>query len=120
MTLGKKGHIRTHSASVNYALIVVEYAVQHLEAGVNVSDIVLRQNVTPAKAKTVFHINEALIAAQRGAEQQADTHKPQSRCAHFMSIRHNNCFCVNSFYSNLNLLVIINVEVPRFYIPGEA
>lgn len=58
----KKIIFRTHSARLNHSLVVVEYAVQLPEAGVNISNIVHGQNVTPAQAKTVLHINKALIA----------------------------------------------------------
>lgn len=78
----KKKLFRTYSTSFNHCLIIVEYAVQLLEAGVNVSHIVLGQNVTPAQTETVFHIHKTLIAALRQAQQQAHTHKPQSRCVH--------------------------------------
>lgn len=63
----KKKLFRTYSTSFNHCLIVVEYAVQLLEAGVNVSHIVLGQNVTPAQTETVFHIHKTLIAALRQA-----------------------------------------------------
>ncbi len=54
---------RTHSASLSYFLVVVEYAVQLPEAGVNISNVVFCQNVTPTQAETVLHIHKALIAA---------------------------------------------------------
>lgn len=59
----KKIIFRTHSTSLNYSLVVVEYAVQLPEAGVNISNIVFSQNMTPTQAKTVLHVNKALIAA---------------------------------------------------------
>lgn len=100
LKLALRKRFRTHSTSLSYVLVAVEYVVQHPEACVNILDMVFSQNVTPTQAKTVFHVHKALIAAKRGAEQQANTHKPQSRCAHFLSVQHNTGFCVNCFYSN--------------------
>lgn len=69
---------RTHSAGLNHSLVVVEYAVQLTEAGVDISHAIFSQNVTLTQATTVLLINKALIAAQRGAKQQGNAHKPQS------------------------------------------
>lgn len=59
----KKIIYRTHSASLNHSLVVVEYAVQLSEAGVNISHTIFSQNVTLTQATTVLLINKALIAA---------------------------------------------------------
>ena len=59
--------------------------IQLPEAAVNISNIVFSQNVTQTQTAGVLQINKALIAAQRGAEQQANTHEPEGIGAHFFS-----------------------------------
>lgn len=114
--LAKKKLFRTYSTSFNHCLIIVEYAVQLLEAGVNVSHIVLGQNVTPAQTETVFHIHKTLIAALRQAQQQAHTHKPQSRCLHLSmwALKTQLMFLCRCFDSNPGLIATKNEQILRF------
>lgn len=60
-------------------------------------------------------MDKALIAAERGAEQQANTQELQCSCAHFSQYEHqpqlNKGFWINSFYSNPDPLVTVNMEI---------
>lgn len=73
----------THSPSLYHCLVGVKYAVQLPEAFVHVSDVGVCQNVTPAQPKTLLDVDEAVIAAQRGANQQTNTCQPHNSPAHF-------------------------------------